>query len=225
MNGSSEKRKPPIVLHGAGLQAGASACRRRAGRRKRRDAAVAPQWRMRPAVRGPANQFSACRENWIERVMHLEMATRVPSTATAKMSIQFNDAVRCTRGIASKQTPCVCMRTRHPRAPRAEPHRPRLSVEARKSPVLPQDALIRFDWRLTNLHTRTALVRDYAVAALGQSYWRRACRASRGARAARDRERSVKQGDRRQALRHRGGGQEPGEKQRDSARRRLLLTP
>jgi hypothetical protein len=66
MNGSTEKRKPPIVLHGVGLEAGASTCRRRAGRRKRRDAAVAAHWRMRPAVREPANPFSACRETWID---------------------------------------------------------------------------------------------------------------------------------------------------------------
>jgi hypothetical protein len=47
--------------------------------------------------------------------MHLEMATRVPSTATAKMSIHSTIAARCTRGIASKQTPCVCTRDPAPR--------------------------------------------------------------------------------------------------------------
>jgi hypothetical protein len=36
MNGSAQSGKPSIVLHGVGVQAGASACWRRAGRRSRR---------------------------------------------------------------------------------------------------------------------------------------------------------------------------------------------
>jgi hypothetical protein len=66
MNGSAEKRQPSIVLHGVGVQAGASACWRRAGRRSRREAAVAAPWRMGPAAGGPTNNFFASRENGID---------------------------------------------------------------------------------------------------------------------------------------------------------------
>jgi hypothetical protein len=53
MNGSTETREPPIVLHGVGLQ-------------RERQRGDAERVGMRPAVRGPANQFSACREDWID---------------------------------------------------------------------------------------------------------------------------------------------------------------
>ena len=66
MNGSAQSGKPSIVLHGVGVQAGASACWRRAGRRCRREAAVAAHWRMGPAAGGPTNSFFACSENWID---------------------------------------------------------------------------------------------------------------------------------------------------------------
>lgn len=126
MNGSTEKRKPPIVLHGVGQQR----------ERQRTDAErvggiaamrpVAAHWRMRPAVREPANPFSACRENWID-------SSHTPGNGNSRASHShgqgehpLNNAVRCTRAIASKQTPCVC--TRDPAPPGfdcAEPHRPR----------------------------------------------------------------------------------------------------
>ena len=66
MNGSAQSGKPSIVLHGVGVQAGASACWRRAGRRCRREAAVAAHWRLGPAAGGPTNSFFARRENGID---------------------------------------------------------------------------------------------------------------------------------------------------------------
>jgi hypothetical protein len=79
MNGSAEKRQPSIVLHGVGVQAGASACWRRAGRRSRREAAVAAHWRMGPAAGGPTNSFFVRRETGTIRATHLETATRHPT--------------------------------------------------------------------------------------------------------------------------------------------------
>ena len=100
MSGSTEKRKPPIVLHGVGVQAGASACRRRAGKRNRRDATVAAHWRMRPAARGPANQFAACRENWIDSSHALGNGNSRAIHSHGKNEHSPYDAVRCARGIA-----------------------------------------------------------------------------------------------------------------------------
>src|SRR6476660_5069189 len=53
MNGSAQSGKPSIVLHGVGVQPGASACWRRARRRCRREAAVAAHWRMDPRQEDP----------------------------------------------------------------------------------------------------------------------------------------------------------------------------
>ena len=100
MNGSTEKRKPPIVLHGVGLQAGASACRRRAGKRNRRYATVAAHWRMRPAARGPANQFSACRENWIDSSHARGNGNSHAIHSHGKNEHSPYDVVQCARGIA-----------------------------------------------------------------------------------------------------------------------------
>ena len=100
MSGSTEKRKPPIVLHGVGVQAGASACRRRAGKRNRRDATVAAHGRMRPAARGPANQFSACRENWIDSSHACGNGNSRATHSHGKNEHSPYDAVRCARGIA-----------------------------------------------------------------------------------------------------------------------------
>ena len=113
MNGSTEKRKPPIVLHGVGLQAE----RQRADAERVEGIAAMRPWPHigeRPAVRGPANQFSACRENWID-------SSHAPGSGNSRAihshgqnEHPLNDAVRCTRGIASKQTLCVCMRDEPP---------------------------------------------------------------------------------------------------------------
>jgi hypothetical protein len=149
MNGSTEKRKPPIVLHGAGEQAGASACQRRADRRTRQRAAVAAHWRRRPAVREPANPFSACQENWID-------SSHAPGNGNSRTVNRHRDnehlldnVVRCTRGIASKQTPCVCMRD--PAPPNGILLNSSSSLErgdANVCPMLPQDPLHRFRRRM-----------------------------------------------------------------------------
>ena len=115
MSGSTEKRKPPIVLHGVGVQAGASACRRRTGKGNRRDATVAAHWRMRPAARGPANQFSACRENWIDSSHARGTGNSCATTTTATMSIYTT--IRCDAREAPRQNRrCACECATHPSA-------------------------------------------------------------------------------------------------------------
>jgi hypothetical protein len=111
--GDDERFRPQRNVHRpawVGVQTGASACRRRAGRRNRRETAVAAHWRMGPAVRVPTNQFSTCRENPVD-------SSHTPGSGNSRAIDHHgrherapNDAVRCTRGVASKQTPCVCTR-------------------------------------------------------------------------------------------------------------------
>jgi hypothetical protein len=69
---------------------------------------------MRPAARGPANSVlcvSRALDRFESRTWKLQLACR-PQPRQHQHSL--DDAARCTRGIASKQTPCVCMRAQRP---------------------------------------------------------------------------------------------------------------
>ncbi len=109
-------------------------------------------WRMRPAVRRPANHFSTRRENLID-------SSHAPghrnSHAIGRHSEDdpaLNDAVaiHATRRV---KTDAVRVHARSStELHRAEPHRPRLSVAGRKCPHCSRMIrFIRFDWRMMNL--------------------------------------------------------------------------
>jgi hypothetical protein len=153
MNGSAQKRKPSIVLHGVGVQAGASACRRRAGRRSRREAAVAAHWRRGPAAGEATNSFFVRHETGTLRAAHLETATRAPCSVTLTTTVDAA-AIHSRRRVDTDAVRLPACAIQAPELHRTQAHRPRWSVEGRKGPHCSRRIrFIRFDWRMMNLHT------------------------------------------------------------------------